>query len=821
MSTEEDRAPLSTEVSPQCPPSDGLVQMQAAASEQRLTIGEKLSGRYRIERELGEGGMGVVYLVTDEQVVGETFAVKVLKEGLDPQALELLRGEVRKTRKLSHPNIVDVHSVNVDGKKLYVLMEHLEGKSLNALLDEEFGRGMPFSHAWPIIEDVGAALGYAHDHNVIHRDLKPANVFLTTLGKTKLLDFGIARVSRGPLLDRRSGPLALTPAYASCEMLAGEDADPRDDMYSFACVIYEMLCGKRPFGELTAIEAREAGARVPPIGVLTPEQNAALAQALTFDRKGRTASVEELLVGLADKKPRARPIAVIAAATIAALAALGFAYLALDKLWISRHSLVVESVAPDALPAASRSSGTGATFNPPPHSIAVLPFVNMSGDPNQEYFSDGLTEELLNSLSRINELQVAARTSSFSFQGAHPDMTTVAHKLNVASVLEGSVRRSGHTVRITAQLDNAVTGFHIWSQTYDRDLGDVLQLQTEIATAVAEALKITLLGDVAERIELGGTRSPAAFDAYLRGSKAFRSSHDVSSLQTAITEYTEATRLDPNYALAFAGRSLALCSYAWEFATGKAIRKFFDKAQADAREALKLAPELAEGHLALASYFNRGSLDFTHANQAYERAMALAPGNAEVLADSGRFAVTMGRFDAGLAAGRRAVALDPLGPRSRYLLGEALRLARRDQEAVAAFGEVISLEPDYKGAYGLRGLAYYGLGDFQSARSSCETKPDYWASQWCLAVTNDKLGQHADAEAMLKKLQAAYGDAGPVEYASIYAQWGNTAKALEWLTTAMRLRNPDLVYVKIDPLLDPLRKEPRFQAIERELKFPN
>jgi serine/threonine-protein kinase len=821
MSTEEDRTPLSTEVSPPRGPSDVLVQVQAAAAEGRLTIGEKLSGRYRIERELGEGGMGVVYLVTDEQVVGETFAVKVLKEGLDPQALEVLRGEVRKTRKLSHPNIVDVHSVNVDGTRLYVLMEYLEGKSLIALLDEEFGRGMAFSHAWPIIEDVGAALGYAHDHNVIHSDLKPANIFLTTSGKTKLLDFGIARVSRGPLLHQRSGPLALTPAYASCEMLHGKEADARDDIYSFACVIYEMLCGKRPFGELTALEAREAGARVPPIGVLTPKQNAALAQALAFDRKGRTASVEELLVGLADKKPRARPIAVIAAATIAALVALGFAYLALDKLWISRHSLVVESVAPDALPATSRSSGTGATFNPPPHSIAVLPFVNMSGDPNQEYFSDGLTEELLNSLSRINELQVAARTSSFSFQGAHPDMTTVAHKLNVASVLEGSVRRSGHTVRITAQLDNAVTGFHIWSQTYDRDLGDVLQLQTEIATAVAEALKITLLGDVAERIELGGTRSPAAFDAYLRASKAFRSSHDVSSLQTAITEYTEAIRLDPNYALAFAGRSLALCSYAWEFATGTAIRKFFDKAQADAREALKLAPELAEGHLALASYFNRGSLDFTHANQAYERAMALAPGNAEVLADSGRFAVTMGRFDAGLAAGRRAVALDPLGPRSRYLLGEALHLARRDQEAVAAFGEVISLEPDYKGAYGLRGLAYYGLGDFQSARSSCETKPDYWASQWCLAVTNDKLGQHADAEAMLKKLQAAYGDAGPVEYASIYAQWGNTAKALEWLTTAMRLRSPDLVYVKIDPLLDPLRKEPRFQAIERELKFPN
>ena len=172
---------------------------------------------------------------------------------MHPEALELLREEVRRTRKLSHPNIVDVHSVNVDGRRLYVLMEYLEGKSLNALLDEEFGRGMPFSHAWPIIEDVGAALGYAHDHNVIHSDLKPANIFVTTSGRTKLLDFGIARVSRGPLLQKRSGPLALTPAYASCEMLEGKEADRRDDIYSFACVIYEMLCGERPFGELSAL----------------------------------------------------------------------------------------------------------------------------------------------------------------------------------------------------------------------------------------------------------------------------------------------------------------------------------------------------------------------------------------------------------------------------------------------------------------------------------------------------------------------------------------------------------------------------------------
>src|SRR5215469_12399181 len=293
-------------------------QADSSSNAVRLSVGQLLGGRYRIERELGEGGMGVVYLASDEQVPGESFAIKVLKEELQPAALTLLREEVRKTRKLSHPNIVDVHSVNVDGQKVYVLMEYLEGKSLDALLDEEFGRGMSFSHAWPIIEDVGAALGNAHDHNVIHSDLKPANVFLTTSGRTKLLDFGIARVSRGPLLDARSGPRALTPTYASCEMLEGKEADRRDDIYSFACVIYEMLSGERPFGELTALEAREAGTKIPPLKGLSREQNAVLARALAFGRSGRTSSVEELLDGLAgEHRPRRRPLAVLGTAIIA------------------------------------------------------------------------------------------------------------------------------------------------------------------------------------------------------------------------------------------------------------------------------------------------------------------------------------------------------------------------------------------------------------------------------------------------------------------------------------------------------------------------
>ena len=299
MTSEENRhLPLSTEVSPREAEVDPQLSACANDGAARLVIGQLIGGRYRIEREIGEGGMGVVYLAADEQVPGERFAIKVLKEELHPEALALLREEVRKTRKLSHPHIVDVHSVNVDGQRLYVLMEFLEGKSLDVLLAEEFGRGMSFSRAWPIIEDVAAALGNAHDHNVIHSDIKPANVFVTTAGRTKLLDFGIARVARGPLLQGREGPRALTPAYASCEMLEGKEADRRDDIYSFACVIYEMLSGDRPFGEFSALEARKASTQVPPLQGLSKEQNKALAKALLFERNGRTASVEQLLAGL-------------------------------------------------------------------------------------------------------------------------------------------------------------------------------------------------------------------------------------------------------------------------------------------------------------------------------------------------------------------------------------------------------------------------------------------------------------------------------------------------------------------------------------------
>jgi serine/threonine-protein kinase len=506
---------------------------------------------------------------------------------------------------------------------------------------------------------------------------------------------------------------------------------------------------------------------------------------------------------------------------IIAVLALALAYFVIDKFWISKHLPASQPTASEAQTAAAASGAASvAAFNPPAHSVAVLPFINLSGDQAQEYFSDGLTEELLNSLAEIKGLQVAARTSAFSFKGKDNDIGSIARKLNVAALLEGSVRRSEHTVRVTAQLINAVTGFHLWSKTYDRDLGDVLKLQTEIANTVAGSLKVTLLGDEAAKIELGGTRNPAAFDGYLRAMKAFSSRHDAKDQQAAIDAFGEAIRFDSSYALAFAGRSRALSGYAQEYATGAAIRENFNKAEADARKAIALAPELADGHLALAETLQSGTLEYARALEEYDRAAALGPGNAEVLREYGRFVGYMGRSDAGIAATRRAIVLDPLNPRSHYRLGAALYSARRYDESVAAYQVFINLDPDSPHAHAFQGLAYYGPGNLQSARAACEIKSGTW-NQLCLAVTYDKLGRHADAEAELAKMRAALGDAASYQYAEIYAQWGRTGKALDSLETALQVRDTGLTLLKTDPLMDPLRKEPRFQAIERALKFPS
>ncbi|HYC10919.1 MAG TPA: hypothetical protein VEC10_14850, partial [Steroidobacteraceae bacterium] len=645
-------------------------------------------------------------------------------------------------------------------------------------------------------------------------------------GRTKLLDFGIARVARGPLLAADSGPRALTPAYASCEMLEGKEADRRDDIYSFACVIYEMLCGERPFGELTALEAREAGAKPAPLGVLSAAQNEALAEALAFDRERRMASVERLLGGLAAGHTPRRPIVLLGTAIIAALAAVGLTYLVLDKLWVSRRSVVVQSVAGEA-DHGSAPAGATTVFDPPPHSIAVLPFVNMSGDRGQEYFSDGVSEELINSLSHVEALQVCARTSSFSFKGKDVDIGTIARKLNVAVILEGSIRRSGNTVRITAQLVNAINGFHLWSKNYDRDFRDILALQTDIASAVAQEMQVKLLGDEAARMVAGGTRNAAAYDAYLRGMQSLTeilTGQDIATTRRALAAFEQAIALDSGFAAAHAQRARALRYMAFFSTDPAVVRESYAQARQAAERAVALAPDYADAHMVLGwDVLANAFLELGAAARELDRAMALAPGSAAVLDGYAGFEGIIGHHDAALAAMQRAIRLDPQNPRFREHLLTNLYWARRFEDVLAAVQDVKALhaQSQYVGVYSANSNLALGRPELAwQICTSAATPLEQDDRHFCLALADHALGKAAQAGNELSELKALHGDLGAVTYAAVYAQWGEPDAALRWLATAERAQRMSLLQLKVDWMFDPIRSQPRFQALQARLNFP-
>jgi TolB-like protein/Flp pilus assembly protein TadD len=516
------------------------------------------------------------------------------------------------------------------------------------------------------------------------------------------------------------------------------------------------------------------------------------------------------------KLPLAVAVVVVAAASV---------YFAVGKPWLSRHSrgAVTESAPTPDVPGvvSAKPNGDVSASAPPPHSIAVLPFANMSGDPKQDYFSDGLSEELLNSLVAIPDLQVAARTSSFTFKGKNEDVADIARKLHVGAVLEGSVRKDGNQVRITAQLISAATGFHLWSQTYDRNLKNVLTLQTEIATAVTRALKATLLADAAAAIQTGGTQNPAAFDAYLRGKNLDRMGFNKENALARMAFFSEAIRLDPNFARAHVGTAEVQIGYAGNYAPGPEIRSWYRRARDHAEKAISLAPELGEAHVAMALTLERGYLDFARAQSEYERALSLSPNDPGVLIRSGRFFVTMGRTEEGLSKIRRAIAMDQLNPKGYALLSYALGDAQRYREAIEANDRALQIDANSSEVRSARGLNYLLLGEFDSARQSCQTEKRDWQCRLCMAVLYDRLSRHADAESERAALQAEFGEGVAYQIAEIYAQWGDIPKALDWLETAYRLPDAGIVTLKLDPLVDPLRKEPRFREIERKLNFPN
>jgi len=494
-------------------------------------------------------------------------------------------------------------------------------------------------------------------------------------------------------------------------------------------------------------------------------------------------------------------------------------YLVTNRLVISKPTATL------GVPPGSAAQDAPVTaFNPPPHSIAVLSFVNMSGDVKQDYFSDGISEELLNALSRLNELQVVARTSSFSFKGKDVDVSTIARKLNVGAVLEGSVRRAGNTVRITVQLINAVSGFHVWSQTYDRNLTDILKLQSEVAIAIAQQLALKLIGDEATNLEIGGTKSPEAYDAYLRGKQLIlRPDRTETDDQATVAAFDQAIAFDPGYALAYGGRAAALGNFAAFNAKPSERVHLREQARKAAERAVALAPDLGATHLVLAQLRANLFFDFGGAATEFDRALALAPGNAKVLTAFGSFSSLLGRYEPAVKAARRSVVLDPLNVGARITLAQIHLEGHHYGEALAALQEAQALYPGSHFVQTLILEATLASGQAEQARQQCEspsTPIDEDYRHHCLALVYHILGRQADAEVELAQDQALDGDGSAYGYAEIYAQWGNKAKALQWLTTAEQLHDPGLQMLKVNWYFDPIRGEPQFKAIEARMNFP-
>ena len=468
----------------------------------------------------------------------------------------------------------------------------------------------------------------------------------------------------------------------------------------------------------------------------------------------------------------------------------------------------------------SRTATPAAAVAPPrartgPASIAVLPFVNMSDDKANDYFSDGLSEELLNVLAKVQGLRVIARTSSFAFKGKDATIADVAKALGVDHVLEGSVRKSGDRVRITAQLIRTADSSHLWSETYDRTLQDVFAILDEISGEVVDALKVRLLGQDASKAEVGGTTNARAYEAYLQGLYSANQGEKEATLRKALAEFDQAIALDPNYSRAHAGRARVLghlASNGYEpFESG------FGGAREAAERARALEPELAEAWLRLAYITYAVDLDIPKAQAQFERALALDPGSAEIQGIYSQFALGIGQTEKAIEAGSKAVQLDPIAPRPHVALATAYYGARRYDEAIAVARRAERLDPNYPTVHGSIGYALLETGDLEGARAEFEKEPIEWQRLTGLAIVAAKLGHAEQARAGLATALGRLGEAAAYQYAEINAQLGDHDEAFRWLGVARRIKDPGLSIVVVDPLMDPLREDPRYKKLTHEL----
>jgi serine/threonine protein kinase/Flp pilus assembly protein TadD len=701
-----------------------------------------LRERYLIERELGQGGMATVYLARDRKH-DRLVALKVLRPELAASlGPERFLREIRLAAGLQHPHILPVFDSGEAAGRLWYTMPFVEGPSLRDRLREQ--SPLPIDEAVRIVREVAVALDHAHRRGVVHRDIKPENILLSE-GQALVADFGIARALGAPGGDTLTqvGVAIGTPMYMSPEQASGDTADARSDLYSLGCTLYELLVGTAPFTGATpqAVVVKQFTEPAPSIRAWRPDATAeldrAVARALERDPEDRYASLAEFATAL------------------------------------------------------EAGAGVRSSSAPPGRSIAVLPFVNMSADAETEFFADGMAEEILNALSKVTALRVASRTSSFAFKGRNEDIAEIGRRLRATSVLEGSVRRAGARIRVTAQLVDAREGFHLWSERYDRELADVFAIQDEIAASIVGALRVVLTDR--EREALPVERADVrAYEYYLRGRQL---AHQVrrESYQGAIRMYERAVEIDPTYARAYAG--------------------------------------IADCHAWLHMYYEATDETLRRADAASRRALELDPGSAEAHASRG-FALSLSRrYEEARAELATALGLSPGLFEGHYLFGRVCWAEGRLEEAARHFEDAATAQPDDYQAVSMLASVWDALGTAEQAlpvhrraveraRRHLELYPTDARALYHGAIGLRRAGEDAEACEWAERAVALVTDDSSAFYnlGCFYALGGEIDHAFECLGRAVDCGYAHREWLEHDADLDGLRGDRRW--VELLARFP-
>ena len=780
-------------------------------------VGQTIS-HYEILEKLGEGGMGVVFKAHDK-VLGRSVAIKFLPlsqgESADRKARFLQ--EARAASALNHPNIITIHEILSTEKGEAIVMEYIRGRTVSEIVSS--GR-VPSADALKIGMQTADALAAAHAIGIIHRDLKPANVMVTPEGLTKVLDFGLAKleaeagaltidndeVTRSIQINApprtAEGAIVGTVAYMSPEQAEGRRVDTRSDIFSFGALLYEVLTGRRTFQGKSSLQTLTAVLRDQPqtfeqsgVGDIPGDVEAIVMRCLRKDADQRWQSIADVKDAL-----ERQYFALRAGTTIIANA---------SGLW-------------------RQAAATPAHSTP---SIAVLPFLNLSSDKENEYFSDGLAEEIINALTHVPNLRVTARTSAFVFRGTQQDIRRIGETLGVASVLEGSVRRSGNRIRISVQLIGAAEGNNLWSERYDREMTDVFEIQDEISRTIVETLKARLsaspsspeLSTIAPSLVKRYTENLDAYNLFLKGRfEVYKMTRE--GLDKSLEYFTQAIALDPSYALAYDG--IGYCWYNKGFLGFVAPREAMPKARAAVRRALELDDSLAEAHATLGIIEALFDWDWVGAEQELRRAIELNPASpVPRYLYAFHFLRPVGRNDEAIREIQAALSVDPLSPLFRSHLAFLYYIGRRYDEAIALFQDVITSNPDYYLAHAMMGMCCSVAGRHNEAfgayerASHADAETKFVPS--LIAMTMASSGRLAEAEQLAGQLRrrAETDYITPASIAYIYVAMGDFDRAFEMLDRAAVERDPNLVGLMSNPIFDPVRGDPRYHAMLDKLQL--